>query len=228
MWKYFFLGLLVGWLLEWIIDWFYWRRGTDDGAPPEGSRGVADHAAQAPGSRREAAARVAMAAEPSGARMPAVPLQDLQPGVPPQAAGEAETGSAPEPNAGESTSAGTSAGRVGTDAAMGAAGAVSTTSATLTSRAPVYRQEDLEAVVGIGPKVGAMLRNNGITTFSELTAVSTWELERIVESTGEEPGEAAVDTWAIQARLAAVQDWEGLARLQGELQSRGAAARRED
>ena len=29
MWKYFFLGLLVGWLLEWIIDWFYWRRGVD-------------------------------------------------------------------------------------------------------------------------------------------------------------------------------------------------------
>lgn len=227
MWKYFFLGLLVGWLVEWIIDWFYWRRGTDDGAPLEGSRGGAGFAAQAADSAREAAARVAMAAEPSGARMPAVPLQDLQPGVHPQAGGEAAAASAPEPNAGESTSAGTSAGRVGTGAAMGAAGAVSTTSATLTSRAPVYRQEDLEAVVGIGPKVGAMLRNNGITTFGELIAVPISELERIVESTGEEPGEAAVDTWAIQARLAAAQDWEGLARLQGELQAGGASTRRE-
>ena len=110
---------------------------------------------------------------------------------------------------------------------MGAAGAVSTSSATLTSRAPVYRQEDLEAVIGVGPKIGAMLRNNGITTFAELATTPVTELERIVESTGEEPAEVGVQTWAAQARLAASQDWEGLARLQDELQSDGAAARRE-
>ena len=152
---------------------------------------------------------MAMAAEPVGADISPVPRQPGQPRV------------------GESASAGTAAGRVAADVARGAAGAVSTSSATLTSRAPVYRQEDLEAVIGVGPKIGAMLRNNGITTFAELVTTPVTELERIVESTGEEPAEVGVQTWAAQARLAASQDWEGLARLQDELQSDGAAARRE-
>jgi predicted flap endonuclease-1-like 5' DNA nuclease len=210
MWKYFFLGLLVGWLLEWVIDWVYWRRGIDPVATsPNAAGGVAEGPAPRTGSTAQAGARVAMSAEAAGANMSPVPRQPGEPGV------------------GESTSAGTAAGRVAADVVRGTAGAVSTSSATLTSRAPVYRQEDLEAVVGVGPKIGAMLRNNGITTFAELVTTPVAELERIVESTGEEPAEVGVQTWAAQARLAASQDWEGLARLQDELQSDGAAARRE-
>jgi predicted flap endonuclease-1-like 5' DNA nuclease len=208
MWKYFFLGLLVGWLLEWVIDWVYWRRGIDPVATSSPAAG-AESPAPRTGSAPDAGARMAMAAEPVGADIAPVPRQ-------------------PGPSrVGESASAGTAAGRVAADVARGAAGAVSTSSATLTSRAPVYRQEDLEAVIGVGPKIGAMLRNNGITTFAELVTTPVTELERIVESTGEEPAEVGVQTWAAQARLAASQDWEGLARLQDELQSDGAAARRE-
>ena len=226
MWKYFFLGLLVGWLLEWIIDWFYWRRGIDAGPSQASAPG---RSAEVDSPSREAAvsaaALVAMAAEPAGARMPVVPM-------PIDEAVEAvddndvdRTAAAPEPNAGASTSADTSAGRIAADVAMGAAGAVSTSSATITSRAPVYRQEDLEAVIGVGPRIGAMLRNNGITTFAELMATPAAELQRIVESTGEESAEAGVETWAAQARLAASQDWEGLARLQDRLQSTGTESR---
>ncbi len=210
MWKYFFLGLLVGWLLEWIIDWFYWRRGIDPVATSSAAAGVvAEGPVPRAAGTAEAGALVPTAAEPAGAHLPPVQRQPAEPGR------------------GESTSAGTAAGRVGADVARGAAGAVSTSSATLTSRAPVYRQEDLEAVIGVGPKIGAMLRNNGITTFAELVTTPVTELERIVESTGEEPAEVGVQTWAAQAQLAASQDWEGLARLQDELQSDGAAARRE-
>jgi predicted flap endonuclease-1-like 5' DNA nuclease len=220
MWEYFFLGLLVGWLVEWIIDWFYWRRGTDpvDTSPGASGRSVESRPAPAgmasggaarsgaataagdagdavegaPGWAAEAAARVAMAAEPSGARMPVVPV----------AADEAE---------GSDRSA---------DVAVGTGGRLPAP----VLRAPVYRQEDLEAIAGIGPKIGAMLRNNGITTFAELAVTPPAELERIVESTGEEPETAGVETWAEQAQLAAAQDWEGLGRLQDRLQPPAAGA----
>ena len=49
MWKYFFLGLLVGWLVEWIIDWFFWRRGTDAVAAPRGAIGAPDASAAGAG-----------------------------------------------------------------------------------------------------------------------------------------------------------------------------------
>jgi predicted flap endonuclease-1-like 5' DNA nuclease len=122
-----------------------------------------------------------------------------------------------EGNAGSTTSADTPAGRVGSDAALGAGDAVSTSSATLTSTAPVYRQEDLEAIDGIGPKIGAMLRNNGITTFAQLAVTPLDELATIVESTGEPASGAGLDTWATQARLAASEDWAGLAKMQAAL-----------
>ncbi len=112
-------------------------------------------------------------------------------------------------------SAGTTAGRVAGAVATGAAGAVSTSSATLTTKAPVYRQEDLEAIDGIGPKIGAMLRNNGITTFSELADTPVEELVRIVQSTGEPADGAQVARWSGQARMAAAQDWAGLASAKG-------------
>jgi predicted flap endonuclease-1-like 5' DNA nuclease len=113
--------------------------------------------------------------------------------------------------AGDATTAGTSAGTVAGRIAVGAPGAVSTSSATLYSVAPVYRQEDLEAIDGIGPKVGAMLRNNGITTFAQLAATPVAELVRIVQSTGEDPGLAGLETWPARARLAAARDWSGFA-----------------
>ncbi len=209
MWKYFFLGLLVGWLIEWIIDWFYWRRGVDGN-----SHGAWPRSGKPP--LRAAAGNTADAGS--------FPVGDAAASDP----AEAEVaGPVVESNAGTTTSADTPAGRVAADVAIGAAGAVSTSSATLTSQAPVYRQEDLEALVGIGPKIGAMLRNNGITTFAELAVSPVEELRRIVQSTGEPAADAGVHTWAAQARLAAAQDWTGLARLQEELQSTGTGARRE-
>lgn len=167
---------------------------------------------------------------------PVAPITETAPGaapglpaVPSGSAGADAANDQPavESNAGATTSADTPAGRVGSDAALGAAGAVSTSSATLTSTAPVFRQEDLEAIDGIGPKIGAMLRNNGITTFEQLAMTPVDELARIVVSTGESPSGADLGTWLVQARLAASQDWAGLARLQAARRGEGADARGE-
>lgn len=149
-------------------------------------------------------------------------------GAPPRVTGEApapEAAPHPAPPADAAspdasslvTTAGTSAGTVAARVAVGAPGAVSTSSATLYSNAAVYRQEDLEAIQGIGPKAGAMLRNNGITTFAQLAATPVPELVRIVQSTGEDPALAGLETWPAQARLAADRDWSGFARLADEV-----------
>jgi predicted flap endonuclease-1-like 5' DNA nuclease len=199
MWKYFILGLLVGWLVEWIIDWLFWRRTPPPARlarPAEGHGDAAHEAARRPA---DGGARMAASAAPASD----APPESQAPGRP-----------AIEPNERTTTSADTAAGRVGGAVAVGAGGAVSTSSATLTTEAAVYRQEDLEAIAGVGPKVGAMLRNNGITTFAELAATPLPELVRIVESTGESPDPLRLASWSEQAKLAALQDWDGLAALQ--------------
>lgn len=202
MWKYFILGLLVGWLIEWLIDWFYWRRTSpvDAGAA---TNAVAFAAAGA--AHDDIARQAAPEFAPQSTPQSALPTSGM--------AGDPDGAGAVEPNARTTTSADTPAGRVGGDAAVGAPGAVSTSSATLTTKAPVYRQEDLEAIAGVGPKIGAMLRNNGITTFAELAATPLAELVRIVESTGESPEFVGLQSWAEQATLAAAQDWAALAAL---------------
>jgi predicted flap endonuclease-1-like 5' DNA nuclease len=198
MWKYFVLGLLAGWLIEWVIDWLYWRRTPDADASDDEAVTFAT-----------AARVIPPQSSPPSSKKPTP--QSSSPPLSTQA--EVEEASVVEPNAGATTSADTPAGRIAGDVALGAPGAVSTSSATLTTNAPVYRQEDLEAIAGIGPKIGAMLRNNGITTFAELAATPVAELVRIVESTGESAGLVGLESWAQQATLAAAQDWAGLASL---------------
>ncbi len=234
MWKYFFLGLLVGWLIEWIIDWVYWRRGGYDDLPQNGgiarpigstSSAMAASVSASPASSLSPAPRPA-ASHPSAARDRAGQASAASESMAGTSSAEGTPDDAAvvedaevEPNLGATTSADTPAGRVGVDAAMGAGSAVSTSSATLSTNAPVYRQEDLEAIEGVGPKIGAMLRNNGITTFARLAATPASELHRVVVSTGEPTDNCRLETWAAQARLAANQEWAGLAQMQEELRS---------
>jgi predicted flap endonuclease-1-like 5' DNA nuclease len=157
----------------------------------------------------------------TGTSSASAPAASAAPTGPDEGDAASERPAAVESNAGATTSADTSAGRVGSDAALGAAGAVSTSSATLTSTAPVFRQEDLEAIDGIGPKIGAMLRNNGITTFEQLAVTPVRELARIVESTGETKPVAELETWVAQARLAASQEWARLATMQAARRGEG-------
>lgn len=77
-------------------------------------------------------------------------------------------------------------------------------------------EDDLKKIEGIGPKMEAVLKQAGITTFARLAETSVEELQRILD----EAGVARItnpQTWPEQARLAAVGDWEGLEKLQNEL-----------
>lgn len=77
-------------------------------------------------------------------------------------------------------------------------------------------EDDLKKIEGIGPKMEAVLKQAGITTFAQLAETPVEELQRILD----EAGVAKItnpQTWAEQAKLAAAGDWEGLEKLQSEL-----------
>jgi predicted flap endonuclease-1-like 5' DNA nuclease len=76
--------------------------------------------------------------------------------------------------------------------------------------------DDLAIIEGIGPKIAAILRDAGITTFAQLAAADIEQLEQIVR---QDAGLhiAFPDTWPEQARLAAAGDWMALETLQTAL-----------
>jgi len=91
--------------------------------------------------------------------------------------------------------------------------------ATLSARANAM-QDDLSFLDGIGPKVSAVLRFAGITSFSRLASTDIDKIREILEE--ENPNLLRLtdpSTWPEQARMAADGDWEALSALQNDLKS---------
>jgi predicted flap endonuclease-1-like 5' DNA nuclease len=80
-----------------------------------------------------------------------------------------------------------------------------------------YRDDDIEAIEGIGPKIAELLRNNGITTFAQLADAPLDHISKILDAGGSRFKLANPGTWAEQAKLAAKGDWAGFKKLQDEL-----------
>jgi predicted flap endonuclease-1-like 5' DNA nuclease len=76
--------------------------------------------------------------------------------------------------------------------------------------------DDLTRIEGIGPEIARALQEAGITTFD---ALGTTSVDRLVAILEQKPHLRLADptSWPQQAVLAAVGDWEELARLQAEL-----------
>ena len=79
------------------------------------------------------------------------------------------------------------------------------------------KQNDLEIIEGIGPKIAELLSDNGIRTFAELSKMSVENINAILEQGGERFKLANPSTWAEQALLAAENRWQELKTLQDEL-----------
>jgi predicted flap endonuclease-1-like 5' DNA nuclease len=83
--------------------------------------------------------------------------------------------------------------------------------------APLTEVDDLERILGIGPKITARLKAEGIHSFAQLAAL---DAEHIRGLLGDAAGRARwLDTWAVQARLAAWGDWDALRTFQDQLRS---------
>lgn len=81
----------------------------------------------------------------------------------------------------------------------------------------VRGMNDLEIIEGIGPKIAALLNNDGVFYFRELAAMDVAKIKAILDKGGPRFALAKPDTWPEQAALAAKNQWDALRRLQDEL-----------
>ena len=75
------------------------------------------------------------------------------------------------------------------------------------------RQDQLEAVEGIGPKIAAVLRSVEIFTFAQLANRTPSELRALLDKAGSRFDLAHTDTWPRQAKLLADGDILGFIEL---------------
>lgn len=80
-----------------------------------------------------------------------------------------------------------------------------------------FRQDDLEAIEGIGPKIAELMRAAGITTFSQLASTPMAKLVSILDAGGPRFKLANPSTWGEQAGLASKNDWVGFDKIKKEL-----------
>lgn len=81
----------------------------------------------------------------------------------------------------------------------------------------VRGMDDLEIVEGIGPKIAALFKAEGIRMFSELAQTPQSRMQEILDQGGPSFRQAKPSTWARQAALAASNQWSQLRALQDEL-----------
>jgi predicted flap endonuclease-1-like 5' DNA nuclease len=81
-----------------------------------------------------------------------------------------------------------------------------------------YKQDDLKAIEGIGPKISGLLIDAGITTWRELAKTSISRIQEILDAAGSRYKLASPSTWPKQAELAADGKWQELTEYQDFLQ----------
>lgn len=77
-------------------------------------------------------------------------------------------------------------------------------------------EDDLKRIEGIGPKVERILKEAGITNFDALSKAEPAEIQNVLNEAGLQMMNP--EGWIEQAQLAAKGDWEGLQKLQDELE----------
>lgn len=69
---------------------------------------------------------------------------------------------------------------------------------------------NLQIIEGIGPKMESVLKENGITTWAELSGKTTDDVQAILNKYGDKYKIIDPSEWVVQAKLASQADWEGL------------------
>ena len=79
------------------------------------------------------------------------------------------------------------------------------------------KEDDLRKIEGIGPKIAQILGDAGVRTFAELAETDADKIREILLEAGSRYKMFDPTTWPEQAPLAAAGDWDGLKKLQDEL-----------
>lgn len=77
--------------------------------------------------------------------------------------------------------------------------------------------DDLTRIEGIGPKIAAVLTQNGVTTFAQLAETAPETITEMLKASGGRFGMARPETWPQQAALAAAGKWDEFKKLTDEL-----------
>ncbi len=80
-----------------------------------------------------------------------------------------------------------------------------------------WKENDLKAVEGIGPKIAGLLNADGITTWRALSETSVERIQGILNAAGKRYQLADPTTWPKQAGMAADGKWDELSAYQDEL-----------
>ncbi len=80
-----------------------------------------------------------------------------------------------------------------------------------------WKQDDLKAIEGIGPKIEQLMHNAGIKTWQALSETPVEKLQEILNQAGDNYKLADPGTWAQQAALAAAGKFDELQALQEQL-----------
>jgi predicted flap endonuclease-1-like 5' DNA nuclease len=81
-----------------------------------------------------------------------------------------------------------------------------------------WKQDDLKAVEGIGPKIEGLLKDAGIKTWRALSQTSVERIQEILDAAGPRYKLADPGTWPKQAEMAADGRWDDLQEYQDFLQ----------
>ena len=103
----------------------------------------------------------------------------------------------------------------------GAGAAATTAAAPVAEPAPVEEPaapaDDLSKIEGIGPKIAEALNNAGLTSFSQMAAMSSQDIKDILTNSDGTFGNHDSTTWPEQAAMAAEGKWDELKAWQDEL-----------
>lgn len=81
----------------------------------------------------------------------------------------------------------------------------------------VKGDDDIIIIEGIGPKIAGLFKENGISTFAQVSQLSVPEMSAILNKGGARFKLANPGSWAQQAKLAYENRWSELKTLQDEL-----------
>ena len=98
-----------------------------------------------------------------------------------------------------------------------AATAMQPTAAVPPTEGQATGSDDLTRIKGVGPKLAALLREQGITGFAQMAAWTDEDIDRIDPTLGRFEGRIRRDDWVGQARLLADGDESGFASRYGQL-----------
>ncbi len=209
----------------------------DDEVAEEATEGAAEGAAAADAKPEAAAEAAAPAVEAPAAPAPAVEAAAETAAVAETAAADtadadaaAKAAADAEAAAAEAKAAADAAAAAEAKAAADAAAAAEATAAAEASAATAAvadaapaapaaddAEDDLTKLEGVGPKIGELLKMDGIKTFQAVADAGADRLKEVLASAGSRYRMHDPSTWPDQAKLAAAGEWDALKALQDDL-----------